>query len=80
MTNHIKKMLSHLVSQNLIGTVMKLKRQKYVCKNCQSCSTTEAFFVKENCFIVEQVKLEIIELLSKTISYTLMSDLCSVSI
>ncbi|MDT2813237.1 ISL3 family transposase [Vagococcus carniphilus] len=65
---------------NHVPTVMKLKKQKYVCKNCQSYSTADASFVKENCFIAEPVKLEIIDLLSKTISYTLISNLCSVSI
>lgn len=67
-------------SFNEIPTIMKLKKQKYVCRNCQTYTTATPSFVKENCFISEHVKFKILSLLKEKVSCTFMAKFCGVSI
>lgn len=77
--NGTKKSTVRFENYNHMPTIMKLKKQKYVCKNCRHYSTAKTYFIKENCFIAEHVKFKIIDLLREKISLKFISKLCSVS-
>lgn len=77
--NGTKESSVRFENYNHMPTIMKLKKQKYVCKNCQHYSTAKTYFVKDNCFIAEHVKFKIINLLREKISLKFIGKLCSVS-
>lgn len=78
--NGTKTSMIRLENYHHMPTVMKLKKQKYFCRNCHSYTTASPYFVKENCFISEHIKFKILDLLKENISYTLIAKLCHVSI
>lgn len=65
---------------NHLPMVMKLRKQKYYCRNCQTYSTAQTNFVEEKSFIANHVKVKIMHLLQEKISLTLIAKLCGVSI
>ena len=78
--NGTKESNIRLEHYNHMPTIMKLKKQRYTCRNCESHFTANPKFVKKNCWIAEHVKLKIIDLLKEKISCTLIARLCGVSI
>lgn len=64
---------------NHFPMVMKLKKQKYYCRNCHSYSTAQSNVVDEKCFIANHVKLKIMDLLGEKISFTFIAKECGVS-
>lgn len=65
---------------NHLPMVMKLRKQKYYCRSCQTYSTAKTNIVDEKSFIANHVKVKIMHLLQEKISLTLIAKLCGVSI
>lgn len=65
---------------NHMPLVMKLKKQKYFCRNCHSYSTAQTYFVDPCSFISNQVKVKIMDLLQEKISMTFIAKNCGVSL
>lgn len=78
--NGTKEMTVRFDSFNHLPMVMRLKKQKYYCRNCQSYSTAQSYFVDEKSFIANHVKVKIMTLLLENISLTVIAKLCNVSI
>ncbi|MGX6980075.1 transposase family protein, partial [Vagococcus elongatus] len=53
--NGTKTSMIRLENYHHMPTVMKLKKQKYFCRNCHSYTTASPYFIKENCFISEHI-------------------------
>lgn len=65
---------------NHMPLIMKLKKQKFLCRNCQSYSTAQTYFVDPCSFIANHVKFKIMDLLREKISMTFIAKSCGVSL
>lgn len=61
-------------------TIMKLKKKRYTCRNCNSHWTTQSYFVRPKQSISNQVKFKIIALLKEKISLSFIAKLTNSSI
>ena len=78
--NGKKEVTIHLESYQNIPTILKLKKQRYFCKNCHQHWTTQCSIVEENCFISRFMTFRILELLTQKISMTVIAKICHVSL
>lgn len=65
---------------NLMPTIMKLKKQRYTCKNCSVSWTAQSYFVRPKQSISSQVKFKIIALFKEKISLSFIAKLTNISI
>lgn len=78
--NGSKISMIRLNAYNQMPTILKLAKQRYFCKNCESHWTAQSYFVNPRCQISKQIQFKVIELLKERISMTLIAQLCHVSI
>src|SRR5690625_309890 len=60
-------------------TYLNLKKQRFICKACQSSFTAETPIVKKNCFISKHTKTQIAIKSAEALSITSIARDCSVS-
>ena len=65
---------------NHLPLIMRLKKQRYHCRNCHTHWTAQSYFVRPNHSIGEHVKMKIIALLTEKVSLSFIAKHCQVSI
>ena len=60
-------------------TFLRLKKQRFKCKNCNQTFVAESTLAKPGCFISNRVKLKIASLLEDAVSMTFIADQLGVS-
>jgi len=65
---------------NHLPLIMRLKKQRYQCRNCQTHWTAQSYFVRPNHSIAEHVRMKIIALLSEKVSLSFIAKHCQVSL
>lgn len=78
--NGTKKITVRFEAYQHMPTIMKLAKQRYLCRNCQCYHTAQSYFVEPKHSISKQVSFKIIDLLREKISMTLIARLTQVSI
>lgn len=78
--NGKKEVTIRLDSYQNMPTVLKLKKQRFHCKNCYRNWTAQCSIVEKNCHISKFITLKILELLTEKISMTFISKQCQVSL
>ncbi len=78
--NGKKKTIVRLEQYNHMPMVMRLKKQRYTCKNCQSHWTAQSYFVRPRHSIANHVKFKITALLTEKVSLSFIAKTCQVSL
>lgn len=65
---------------NHLPMIMRLKKQRYHCRNCHSHWTAQSYFVRPNHSIAEHVRGKIIALLTEKVSLSFIAKYCHVSL
>lgn len=78
--NGNKKCRIRFDQYNYLPTVMRLKKQRYRCKNCQSHWIAQSYFVRPRHSIAEHVKFKITSLLTEKVSLSFIANTRQVSL
>lgn len=78
--NGKKEVTIRLDSYQNLPAILKLKKQRFYCKNCGHNWTAQCSIVEKNCHISKFITLKILELLTEKISMTFIAKLCQVSL
>lgn len=78
--NGRKETVIRFEQYNHVPLIMRLKKQRYTCKNCRSHWTAQSHFVRPNHSIANQIKFKIIALLTEKISLSFIAKSCQVSL
>lgn len=78
--NGNKKCRIRFDQYNYLPTVMRLKKQRYRCKNCQSHWIAQSYFLRPRHSIAEHVKFKITSLLTEKVSLSFIANTCQVSL
>ncbi|BDP81141.1 ISL3 family transposase [Enterococcus faecium] len=76
--NGKKETIVRFEQYNHIPLVMRLKKQRYTCKNCRTFWTAQSYFVQPRHSIADHVRYKIAPLLTKKVSFIAKS--CQVSL
>ena len=78
--NGKKKTMIRFDQYNHMPMVMRLKKQRYTCKNCRSHWTAQSYFVRPRHSIANHVQFKMISLLTEKVSLSLIAKICQVSL
>ena len=78
--NGKKKTMIRFDQYNHMPMVMRLKKQRYTCKNCRSQWTAQSYFVRPRHSIANYVRFKMISLLTEKVSLSLIAKICQVSL
>ena len=78
--NGKKEVTIRLLPYQNLPTLLKLKKQRFYCKNCCHNWTAQCSIVDKNCHISKFTTLKILELLTEKISMTLIAKVCQISL
>ena len=78
--NGKKKTIVRFEEYNHMPLIMRLKKQRYTCKNCLHHWTAQSYFVRPRHSIANHVKWKITALLAEKMSLSLIAKLCQVSL
>lgn len=78
--NGKKKTFVRFEQYNSMPLVMRLKKQRYACKNCRSHWTAQSYFVQPRHSIANHVRFKIISLLTEKVSLSFIAKVCQVSL
>jgi transposase len=78
--NGKKKTIVHFEQYNHMPLVLRLKKQRYTCRNCQTYWTAQSYFASPRNSIAKQVKFKIISLLTEKIFLSFTAKTCQVSL
>lgn len=78
--NGKKKTLVRFDQYNHMPMVMRLKKQRYTCRNCQTHWTAQSYFVSPRHSIAKHIKFKIISLLAEKVSLSFIAKTCQVSL
>lgn len=78
--NGRKEVTVRLDSYQNMPTILKLKKQRFYCKNCHHNWTAQCSIVEKNSHISKFITFKILELLTEKISMTFIAKICYVSI
>lgn len=78
--NGKKRVLVRFDPFNHMPMLMRLAKQRYTCKNCQTHWTAQSYFVRPNHSIATHVTFKIIDWLSEKVSLTFIAKYCHVSL
>lgn len=78
--NGTKEITVRFEEYNHLPLLMKLKKQRYACRNCQNNWTAQTHFVRPNHSIANHIKFKIIHLLTEKVSLSFIANHCQVSL
>ncbi len=78
--NGKKKTIIRFEQYNHMPMVMRLKKQRYSCKNCQTHWTAQSYFVRPKHSIANHVRYKIASLLTEKVSLSFIAKSCQVSL
>ncbi|HGF7600457.1 TPA: ISL3 family transposase [Enterococcus hirae] len=78
--NGKKKTMIRFDQYNHMPMIMRLKKQRYTCKNCRSHWTAQSYFVRPRHSIANHMQFKMISLLTEKVSLSLIAKICQVSL
>ena len=78
--NGKKEVTIRLADYQYLPTILKLKKQRFYCKNCHQYTTVQSPIVEKRARISRLVKWQILHLLKEKVSLTFIAKQCHVSI
>lgn len=78
--NGKKKTTIRFEQYNHMPMIMRLKKQRYTCRNCRTHWTAQSYFVKPRHSIANHVRCKIASLLTEKVSLSFIAKSCQVSL
>ncbi|MBO0468895.1 ISL3 family transposase [Enterococcus plantarum] len=78
--NGKKETIIRFEQYNHMPMIMRLKKQRYTCKNCQTHWTAQSYFVRPRHSIANHVRYKITSLLTEKVSLSFIAKSCQVSL
>ena len=78
--NGKKKTMVRFDPYNHMPMVLRLKKQRYTCKNCRRHWTAQSYFVRPRHSIANHVRFKIISFLTEKVSLSFIAKICQVSL
>jgi transposase len=78
--NGKKETIVRFEQYNHMPLVMRLKKQRYTCKNCRTHWTAQSYFVRPRHSIATHVRYKIASLLTEKVSLSFIAKSCQVSL
>lgn len=75
-----KETIVRFEQYNHMPLVMRLKKQRYTCKNCRTYWTAQSYFVRPRHSIADHVRYKIASLLTEKVSLSFIAKSCQVSL
>lgn len=75
-----KESIVRFEQYNHMPMVMRLKKQRYTCKNCRTHWTAQSYFVRPRHSIADHVRYKIASLLTEKVSLSFIAKSCQVSL